>query len=220
MDLKAVVLENPILAIMRNIPLEKTLDYARAVKEGGVKFFEVALNSPHALKQIEMLRKEFGERALIGAGTAVTTELAQSALNAGAQFLLSPSTDTDVLAYCREHHTAMLPGALTPSEVSACVRYGFTTIKLFPAGDMPEGYIKSLKGPLDNTDYVAIGGVTPANLASFFRQGYIGAGLGSNMMPKEAVKNNCWKEGAEYVRRMVNEVQRVKFEIAEGGARN
>ena len=80
---------------------------------------------------------------------------------------------TCVLEYCRDQGIAMLPGALTPSDVSACLRYGFSTIKLFPAGDMPKGYIKSLKGPLDGTEYVAIGGVNPGNIGDFFRQGYL-----------------------------------------------
>ena len=218
MDMRMVVKENPLLAILRNVPTEKAAAYAGAVIRGGVRFFEVALNSAGALEQIALLRKEFGGEALIGAGTAVTVELAKSALDAGAQFLLSPSTDPDVLAYCRDNGVAMLPGALTPSEVSTCIRYGFSTIKLFPAGDMPPGYIKSLKGPLDGTEYVAIGGVNPGNLAEFFRQGYLGVGLGSSMLPAQAVKTGDWEAGTAYVRAMVEEIRRVKEELA-GGAR-
>ncbi|RZT02539.1 bifunctional 4-hydroxy-2-oxoglutarate aldolase/2-dehydro-3-deoxy-phosphogluconate aldolase [Cuneatibacter caecimuris] len=212
MDLRKVVEENPLLAIMRNVPLAKTVDYARAVVAGGVRFFEVALNSPHALEQISMLREALGEDALVGAGTAITVEKAEAAVKAGAQFLLSPSTDRDVLEYCRDQGIAMLPGALTPSDVSACLRYGFSTIKLFPAGDMPKGYIKSLKGPLDGTEYVAIGGVNPGNIGDFFRQGYLGVGLGSSMMPREAVEKGDWAAGTAYVAAMMEEIRQVKNE--------
>ena len=199
MDLRKVIGDNPLLAIMRNVPLEITLDYAKAIIDGGVNFFEVALNSPNALEQISMLKKEYGDIAYIGAGTAISAERAKAAVEAGASFLLSPSTDVEVLEYCSKNGIPILPGALTPSDVSTCIRYGFTVIKLFPAGSMPEGYIKALKGPLDNTDYVAIGGVNKDNLASFFEQGYIGVGLGSSILPKDAVERRDWKAASEYV---------------------
>ena len=210
MDLRKIVSQNPLLAILRNIPLEQTLDYAQAIYNGGVAFFEVALNSPHALEQITMLRNHFGDKAYVGAGTAITVERAKSAIEAGAQFLLSPSTDAEVLAYCAQEGISMLPGALTPSDVTTCLKYGFDVIKLFPAGDMPKGYIKSLKGPLDETDYVAIGGVNRDNLADFIRQGYIGVGLGSRILPKDAVAKADWAAASAYVSELLSEIQKAK----------
>ena len=79
MDMKMIVKKQPILAIMRNVPLEKTADYAQAVMEGGVSLFEVALNSKHGLEQIRMLRKRFGDEIMLGAGTAITVEKAKAA---------------------------------------------------------------------------------------------------------------------------------------------
>ena len=198
MDMRGIVENRPLLAIMRNVPLEKTLDYAEAVIKGGVTFFEVALNSANALKQISMLRQKFGSKALFGAGTVVTVDLAKSALDAGAQFLLSPSTNEDVLSYCSDNDICFLPGVLTPTDVAVCLRYGFKTMKLFPAGDMPRTYVKSLKGPFDGTEYVVIGGVNPGNLRDFFNAGCIGAGL-SSMIPKEFVSSENWDKGAAHV---------------------
>lgn len=211
MDIRKVVLENPILAIMRNVPAEKTIPYAEAIVNGGVKFFEVALNSPGACEQIRVLRAHFPEDVYIGAGTANTLARAKAAVDAGAQFLLSPSTDSEVILYCEENNIPLMPGVLTPSDVSFCIRHGFTTLKLFPAGDMPPGYVKSLKGPLDGTEYVAIGGVTPDNIAEFFRNGYIGVGLGSAILPRQFVNENRWEEGAAYVadlRRRITDVRK------------
>jgi len=199
MDMKQIVSENPLLAILRNVPDEKLIDYASAIVGGGVKFFEVVLNSKNALNQISLLKKHFGKDVIIGAGTAINIERVKSAIDAGAQFLLSPSTDADVLAYCQKEKISVMPGALTPSDVSVCVRYGFNVIKLFPAGDMPMGYIKSLKGPFDDTDYVAIGGVNAGNAADFIKQGYIGVGLGSAIIPKEYAENNEWDKASEYI---------------------
>lgn len=176
MNMRETVQENPLLAIMRNVPLERTEDYVGAVIRGGVRFFEVAMNTPHALEQIRLIRNSFGKEILVGAGTVLTAEAAEKAVESGAQFLLSPSSDEQVLAYCQENDIMMMPGVLTPSDVALCLRYGFSTLKLFPAGGMSAGYVKLLKGPFDNTEYVAIGGVTPENLTDFFRQGCIGQG--------------------------------------------
>ena len=207
MVMRQIVLENPLLAILRNVPDEKLIQQTSAIVEGGVNFFEVALNSKNALEQIAALRKYFGNNIIIGAGTAITIERAKSAISAGAQFLLSPSTDVDVLEYCSKENIPMLPGALTPSDVSACVRYGFNVIKLFPAGDMPKGYIKSLKGPFDDTDYVAIGGVTGSNAADFIKQGYIGVGLGSAIIPKEFSERGQWDKASEYIAGMLKSIK-------------
>lgn len=204
MDMYETIKRNPLLAIMRNIPLEKTIDYAQAVVDGGISFFEVALNSPEACKQIRMLRDYFGDKCLIGAGTAITVERVKAADAAGAQFYLTPGTPPDVLAYCASRGYDLLPGVLTPCDVALCLEYGYRTMKLFPAGSMPENYVKDLKGPFDETNYVAIGGVKPENIRSFFQAGYIGAGLAGSLMPRVAVQNSDWEAGASYVRKLVN----------------
>ena len=199
MDMYEVFAQNPLLAILRNVPKEITLDYAGAIRKGGVKVFEVALNSPDALKQITMLRKAYGGECLIGAGTVITVERCQAALDAGAQFLLTPGTPVDVLAFCRDHNVMLLPGVMTPTDVAVSLQYGFKTMKLFPAGDLPRSYVKDLKGPYDDTNYIAIGGVTPDNIPEFRAAGCLGVGLASSLMPKDKVKARDWDACAAYV---------------------
>ena len=199
MDMYEVFAQNPLLAILRNVPKEITLDYAGAIRNGGVKVFEVALNSPDALEQIAMLRKAYGGECLIGAGTAITVERCQAALDAGAQFLLTPGTPVDVLAFCRDHNVMLLPGVMTPTDVAVSLQYGFKTMKLFPAGDLPRSYVKDLKGPYDDTNYIAIGGVTPDNIPEFRAVGCLGVGLASSLMPKDKVKARDWDACAAYV---------------------
>ncbi len=212
MDLRKTVLDNPLLAIMRNVPVEKTVPYAEAIVNGGVKFFEVAMNSPDACTQISMLTERFGDDkdVFIGAGTAITLDRVKAAIAAGAQFLLTPSTDRDVILYCEQNGIALMPGVLTPTDASFCIQHGFTTLKLFPAGDMPKGYVKSLKGPLDGTEYVAIGGVNPDNIGEFFKNGYIGVGLASAIMPKDVVANGRWDEGSEYVAGLLQKIEEAR----------
>ena len=208
MDMYAITAEHPLLGILRNVPLEKTIDYADAAVRGGVAFFEVALNSPHALEQITMLRKHFGDRCLVGGGTAITTERCRTAVDAGAQFLLTPGTPVDVLEYCAKNDIALLPGVLTPPDVATSLQFGYKTMKLFPAGSMPRHYVKDLQGPFDGTNYMAIGGVSPANIREFFDAGCISVGLASSLMPKDAVAANDWEACAAYVRGMVDQIQR------------
>ena len=172
-EMRTVIKKNPILAIMRNIPMEDTVDYIDMAERGGVSIFELALNSQDPQEQISILREKRVEKCLIGAGTAITVEKAESAIRAGAQFLLTPGTPEDVLEYCAARSIPLLPGVMTPYDVAVCLKYGFRTMKLFPAGSMPAGYVRNLKGPYDDTEYVAIGGVTQNNISSFFEDGYL-----------------------------------------------
>ena len=215
LDLKRTVQENPLLFIMRNLPWEQTLDYARAAMDGGVRFFEVALNSPRALEQIALLRRSLPQDVLVGAGTAIRIELAQAAVEAGAQFLLSPSTEPDVLAWCREQDVAIMPGALTPSDVSQCLRYGCRVIKLFPAGAMPPGYVKSLKVPFEGTEYVAIGSVTAQTVEDYFRQGYLGVGIGRGLIPAQLAEAGDWAAASAQVAQITAKIRSVRQALAQ-----
>ena len=207
-NLREIVKENPVLAILRNVKTEMLVDYVRAIKAGGVRFFEVALNTKDATEQIRILKKNFGDEILVGAGTAINVKRAKSAIKAGADFLLAPSTDEPVLRYCRRKRIPMLPGVLTPTDVSTALKYGFDTLKLFPAGDMPLSYVKSLKGPFDNTAYVAIGGVNIDNAGEFIDAGCIGIGLGSNIASKEDISNCNWEKVTARVRSLFEKVGR------------
>lgn len=206
MDMRNIVEKHPILAIMRNVPMEKAIDYADAVIKGGINIFEISLNSKDAYKQIHILRNKFDGKALFGAGTAITLALAKQALDSGAQFLLTPSTHEDILSYCQENNIFLLPGVFTPTDVAVCMRYGFKTMKLFPAENVSDHYIKNLKGPFDGSEYVAIGGITADNIKKFFDCGYIGVGLGSNLIPKNFVIHNEWDKASSYVSGLVQKI--------------
>lgn len=198
--------DNKICAILRNVPDDVVVDYAKACVEGGVHFFEIAMNTPHAPWQIAELRKYFGDSAIVGAGTVVTPQLCEAAHEAGAQFFLTPSVSLCTLAYCRDHAMPLLPGVMTPSDVAVCLEYGFDVMKLFPASDMPATYIKSLKGPFDGTDYVAVGGVSPNNIRTFLQNGFIGVGIGSNLFPKEYAAHGQWDLAAQAVANLVKSI--------------
>ena len=190
---------HPLIAILRGVPPKQAVDYAGAVLRGGIGAVEVALNSPDALRQIARIREAYDGRLAVGAGTVLTAAQARDALSAGADFLLSPSAGQEVLGFCAGRGVRFLPGVMTPSDVALCLSYGFDLLKLFPAGDLPLHYLKSLKGPFDGTDYVAVGGVTRENLRAFLDAGYLGAGIGGGLIPKELVKAGDWEGAAQAV---------------------
>ena len=193
LNLEQLFRAHRVCAILRHVAPEDTVPYALAAWAGGVRLFEVALNSPHALEQLALLRERLPEDAYLGAGTVLTPGDAEAARTAGARFLLTPAASEPVLEYCREEKIPLLPGVMTPTDVALCLQYGFRTLKLFPAGCLPPDFVKALRGPFDGTQYVAVGGVTPENLGEFLQRGFLGAGLGNNLFPREAVKSRDWE---------------------------
>ena len=199
--------EHTVCAILRNVPDEKALSYAKACVDGGVKMFEIAMNTPHATQQIQQISAYFGKEVLVGAGTVITPQRCEAAQQAGANFFLTPSTSLCTLAFCRDKGIPLLPGVMTPTDVAVCLEYGFDLLKLFPASDLPDTFIKSLKGPFDETDYVAVGGVSPKNIRNFFERGFVGVGIGSNLFPKEYAANGQWDKAAQSVADMMQSIQ-------------
>ena len=157
------------------------------------------MNTPDGAGQISALKEHFKESVTVGAGTATTIERIDSALHAGAQFFLTPSVDESILRYFRKKDLDLLPGVMTPSDVALCLKYNYRIMKLFPAGDRPLSYIKSLKGPFEDTDYVSVGGVRGDNLHTFFEHGFIGAGLGSSLIPHHFLDERDWQGASRYI---------------------
>lgn len=102
----------------------------------------------------------------------------------------------------------LLPGVFTPGDVATSLEFGYKTMKLFPAGCTPKGYLKALKGPYDEANYIAIGGVTIENINDYFKEGYMGVGLASNLMPLSVLKDENWDLGVSYVQKYVSRVKR------------
>lgn len=167
----------------------------------------MALNSEHGLKQIAILRDRFGEKCMIGAGTAISVDLAKAAIGAGAQFLLTPGTPIDVLQYCAKKDIMLLPGVFTPGDVATSLEFGYKTMKLFPGRVCSERIYKALKGPYDEANYIAMVAVTIDNINDYFKEGYMGVGLASNLMPLSVLKDKNWDLGVSYVQKYVSRVK-------------
>lgn len=189
-----LIKQYPLIAILRNTPDEDLKDYVNCLYEGGLRAFEVSFTTKNAVSQLKEIKKHIPKDIIIGAGTILTENSAAIAIEAGADFLLSPSTDEKVLKYCADHKIRFMPGVFSPSDVSVCLGYGYSTLKLFPAGHLQKDYIKSLQGPFPDTEYVAVGGVSPANAIEYINEGFVGVGIGSSLVDKQLFAERNWAQ--------------------------
>lgn len=168
-----------LIAILRGVPAEHIAEMGEALLAGGISIMEVALSEPGALGAMERLKVRVGGRAFVGAGTVITPELGQKALDAGAQFFVTPHVVPEVCELAAARDIAITCGAMTPTEIAQARDLGSNIVKVFPAGSLGPGYIKALiGGPYPNAELLAVGGVGPNNLAEYLRAGALGGGIG------------------------------------------
>lgn len=190
-----LVRRHHIVVALRGIPGKEMVSTARALWEGGVRMLEVTFDQkdPDRLQKtpaaIRSIREELGDRLLVGAGTVLTAEQATAAVEAGAEYLLSPSYDPHVLSRAKELGVELIPGVFTPSEAVAAHQAGAALVKLFPGGSLGLPYIKNLAGPLGHIPLLPMGGVDLNNLTDFLSQPNVaGVGIGSAIAKPALVK--------------------------------
>lgn len=172
-----------LVAILRGAhSVDEILRIGEALLEGTITVMEVTLNSPAALQALPLLRDRFGDRLLVGAGTVRSLDGARQALAAGAQFLVSPNFDPETVAFARTSDRLHLPGVFTATEVQAAFAAGCRMLKLFPMGDDGPAYLRALRGPFHDLDFVPTGGISLENIADFARAGAVAVGLGGNLV--------------------------------------
>lgn len=174
-------LETRIIAIARGLSGVPLSNMTEALCEGGIKLAEITLNSPDALASITAICKIFGGRMHIGAGTVTTLQEAKDAVSAGAEFIITPNVNQQVIAYCLEREILIMPGALTPTEIAQAIQCGCRYIKIFPAGAMGPDYIRDISAPFGQTRFIPVGGITAENAASYKARGAFGLGVGGNL---------------------------------------
>lgn len=171
-----------LIAILRGIKPDEAEAVGDVLVEAGWRIIEVPLNSPEPLKSIEKLVKRFGDRALIGAGTVLTPEQVADVAATGAKVIISPNANPVVIRTSRAAGMVSLPGVATPTEAFAAIEAGASGIKAFPAEAIPPLIIKAWKAVLPkDIPVLAVGGVTPENMAAYIQAGAAGFGIGSSL---------------------------------------
>ena len=178
-----------VIPVVRASSEEDAILVVDAIKAGGLPILEITMTVPGAVQVIETLSARYGNEAIIGAGTVLDPESARACIDAGAQFIVSPALNLETIACCRDLDVAVMPGALTPTEIVMAWNAGADLVKVFPAGAMGgASYIKSLKAPLPQIDLVPTGGVTLANAAGFIEAGAAAIGVGADLVDVKAIR--------------------------------
>jgi len=181
------ILDRKIIAIIRAPDGAQLLDVSRALVSGGVDVVEVTFTVPGVLKVLEQIKAALGDQILLGAGTVLDTETARAAILAGAEYIVTPTVNVDVIKICRRYGIPCLAGAFTPTEVLTAWEAGAEIIKIFPGELGGPNYLKALKGPLPQIRMMPTGGVNLDSLSDFMNAGACAVGLGSSLVEKTAL---------------------------------
>jgi len=181
------ILDAGLVAVVRGGANAGLVEVVRALVEGGVPVAEIAFTVPNAVEVIGAVRKALGESVCLGAGTVLDPETARAALLAGAEYVVTPTLNLDVIRLCRRYDRAVLPGAFTPTEVLTAWEAGADVVKVFPADVGGPAYLRALRGPLPQVRLMPTGGVDLSTARAFLDAGACCLGVGGSLVEPEAV---------------------------------
>jgi 2-dehydro-3-deoxyphosphogluconate aldolase/(4S)-4-hydroxy-2-oxoglutarate aldolase len=186
-DVLAELKKIGLVPVLRAASVEKALALAAAIADGGVTVLEITMTVPGAIEVMKRLAKDRPD-ILIGAGTVLDAETARMCILEGAQFVVSPALNLGTIEMCHRYSIAVLPGALTPTEVVTAWQAGADVVKVFPASAMGGAkYLTALKGPLPQVELIPTGGVSLATAKEFLEAGAFALGVGSDLVDAQAM---------------------------------
>ena len=199
------LLEERIVAIIRGITGTDFNDLIATLIENNIRIMEVTVDTPGVYEKIEQIKTQYGEQVMIGAGTVLDSETARLAISAGAEFLVSPSLNLDVIKTAKRYGKMSLPGCMTPTEIVQAYEVGADAIKVFPASVLGPRYFRELSGPLGHIPLLPTGGINLDNARAYLEAGAVAIGLGSSLVGrgKQEINLAAVKEKAQSFRRLV-----------------
>ncbi len=181
------VLDCGIVAVVRATDSSQLVEVCRALVEGGVDVAEITFTVPDALEVLRAVRKALGNDLLLGAGTVLDTETARAAILAGAEYLVSPTLNLEVIQMAKRYGKLVMPGVYTPTEALTAWQAGADILKVFPAEIVGPAFFKAMRGPLPQLRMMPTGGVDPNTAESFLQAGAVCLGIGSQLIEPQAV---------------------------------
>ncbi len=182
------VLKHRIVAVVRSSDPKPLLKVAEALLDGGVPVMEITMTVPNALEVLASVQREFEDDIMIGAGTVLDCETARMALLAGAEFIVSPTLNLEVIKMCHRYGKLCMPGAFTPTEILSAWEAGASIVKVFPADTVGPDYLRAIRGPLPQVRMMPTGGVSLANARAFLQAGAACLGVGSELVHSKMVQ--------------------------------
>lgn len=204
------VLDTGIVAVVRAPDPAGLVEVIRALSAGGVTVAEVTLTVPDALDVIRQAKESLGDSVLLGAGTVLDPETCRAALLAGAEFIVSPTLNLDVIRVCRRYDKLVMPGAFTPTEIMAAWEAGADIVKVFPADVVGPAFFRAMRGPLPQVRLMPTGGVDLNTAADFLKAGACCLGVGSQLVDPKLVAARAFDELRNLAARYVDVVRRAR----------
>jgi 2-dehydro-3-deoxyphosphogluconate aldolase / (4S)-4-hydroxy-2-oxoglutarate aldolase len=181
-----------VVAVIRANSKDQLIGITEALLAGGVPAIEVTMSTPKAIAGIEMLADRFGDSAVIGVGTVIDAATARDAIGAGAQYVVSPMFDEEIVATARRYGKIVIPGAFTPTEILRAWSAGADVVKVFPSTGLGPQYFKDILAPLPQLRLTPTGGVDLKNVGDWIKAGAVFVGAGSSLVSKDALGKNDW----------------------------
>lgn len=203
LDVYEKAMQGRVVAILRQIDTTKAVPIAKALVAGGITAMEITMDTPGALAAISDVRSELGATAVVGVGTVLDGETARTAILAGAQFIVAPNLDENVIAMGHRYNIPVMPGCMTPTEIQRAYALGCDIVKIFPAHTVGPSFFKSVKAPLSHVTLMATGGVSAANAGEYRQAGADLLGIGGSLMQTEWVVNNDFAKITEAARALL-----------------
>lgn len=206
-----------IVPVVRAAGLEEARQAVEAILAGGIPVVEITMTVPGAVQVIRDVIRQFGGKALVGAGTVVTAEQAEACLDAGAEFLVSPGLSLAMMRAAQARSRLAIPGALTPTELMAASAEGAPLVKVFPCGSVggPK-YLQALRGPFPHVKIIPTGGVSLANAAEYIAAGAFAVGVGSDLVDTTALRQGKAEKIVAAARELLASVQAARQAAAAG----
>lgn len=206
------VQQRKVVAIVRGLKPDYLLRLGHALEEGGIGLLEVTYNQrvPASWRDtanaIEAFAREFGERVLVGAGTVIRPEQVAMTRSAGGRYLVTPTTQPEIIRMGKALGLGLFPGAFTPTEILTAYEAGADAVKVFPAAQLGPGYIRAVRAPLSHIPLLAVGGVSEKNAADFLRAGCVGLGVGGDLVNRAWIENGEWDKLTAHAKELMKAV--------------
>lgn len=188
------ILDTGIMAVIRAQSSDQLIEASLALCEGGVKALEVTMTTPNAIEVIRDVSAEVqGKGVVVGVGTVLDTETCRAAILAGAQFVVGPCLNLEIIQMCRRYSVVCIPGAYTPTEILTAWQAGADIVKVFPADTLGPAYFKAILGPLPQVRLTPTGGVDLDTVGPFIKAGACCVAAGGNLVSKKALETKDWQ---------------------------
>src|SRR5579872_797276 len=203
-----------IVPVVRAASAEHAIQAVEALYNGGVRSAEITMTVPGAIRALEKVADQFGDKLVLGAGTVLDPETARACMLAGAEFFVTPSFRISTIEMAKRYSKVICPGALTPTEVVTAWEAGADIVKIFPCGNVggPK-YIKALKGPFPHIEMIPTGGVSLENAGEFLKAGACAVAVGAELVDGKSVKEGRFDVIEERARQYLAAIARARSEM-------